>query len=112
MALTKKDIEKLSEIFATKKDFERLLNDFGGLRNDFGRLPEVFATKEDLKRFATKEEMNARFDRVNTTLDWLVGAFRDFKDELTVRYGQVRQHNDQLENHEIRIKKIEEKVLV
>ncbi|OGC04070.1 hypothetical protein A2276_05580 [candidate division WOR-1 bacterium RIFOXYA12_FULL_43_27] len=81
-------------------------------KKDFEKLSEVFATKEDLKGFATKEEMNARFDQVNTTLDWLVGAFRNFKDELTVRYGQVRQHNDQLEDHEMRIKKIEEKVLV
>lgn len=85
MALTKKDIEKLSNVFATKEELNRLT-----------------------KKFATK----ADFLQIKESLDWLVGAVSTIKEELTVRFSQYRRHDDQIENHEQRIKKVEEKVLV
>lgn len=88
MALTKKDIEKLKDVFATKDDLKG------------------FATKDDLKNFATKDDLS----RINENIDWLIGAFRKMQEDLTVRFSQYRRHDDQLENHELRIKKIEEKI--
>lgn len=85
MALTKKDIEKLTD---------------------------VFATKDDLARLATKEEMNARFDQVTKTLDWLVGKVQSISDELKINFAQYRRHDEKLEDHEKRIKTLETKVLI
>jgi len=87
MAITKKDIEKLSEIFATKKDLE------------------AFATKKDLNLL--REEMNAKFDQVDrkfdqitANLDWLMGKVQKILDELVVIAHHYREHELRLEDHE------------
>lgn len=87
MALTKKDIDNLKDVFVT-----------------------VFATKEEMNvRFAQADK---KFDKIMESLDWLVGTVSKIKEELTIRFAQYRRHDDQIENHEQRIKKIEEKVSV
>jgi len=112
MALTQKDIKNLAEIFATKDDLKSFatkddLKSFA-TKDDLKR----FATKDDLERFVTKEEFNQRFDELIGHIDWLTKAFKDMKEELTIRFGQYRRHEAQLEDHEKRIQILESKVLV
>ena len=83
MALTKKDIENLSNLFATKKDLEELKLDFQGLRNDFLTGQDKFMKKlEDM--YIEMKMFNSAFSR----------------------------QEEKTENHEKRIKTLEEKVLV
>ena len=80
--LTKKDITLLKEIFATKQD---LLG---------------FSTKEDAKNFATRDD-------VATFKDEIMFQILAMRDELAIVIG-YRSH---IEDHEIRIEKLEEQVL-
>jgi|GEM_PF-1798264 len=120
--ITDTDINKMKKIFITKEDLKRELKDF--------------VTKEDLKNAFTDSEsgLNKRIDRVvdsidyrferfeklekdfrvfkdftTRTLDWLVGSFKKFEEELIVMNYQSKRVLDRLENHETRITKLEEK---
>lgn len=88
MAITKKDIEKLSEIFATKKDLEAL-------------------RKEMNTRF---ELVDKKFDQIASNIDWLMGKVQLILDELTVIAHHYREHDLKLENHEKRIGALEVRV--
>lgn len=85
MAITKKDIEKLSE---------------------------VFATKEDLKGFATKEDLASLKNEMLTGQDKIMKKLEDISIEQKMAYSQSRRQEEKTDNHEIRIKILEEKVLV
>lgn len=83
MALTNKDIEKLSGIFATKDDLENLRSELRSeLKNDF-----------------------------LTSQDIIIKKLEDIQLEQKMAYTQERRRDEKLENHETRIKKIEDKVL-
>ena len=93
MAITQKDIEKLSEIFATKADLEKLT--------------EKFATKADLGKYMTKadfEELKYNY------LDKIMKKLEDFSTELKLSFSQYQRHDEKLEDHERRIKAVELKV--
>lgn len=79
MALTNKDIEKLSGIFATKEDLENLR---GELKNDF-----------------------------LTSQDKIISKLDEMRQEQRMSLLQERRRDEKIENHETRIKKIEDKVL-
>ena len=89
--LTKKDILLLKETFATKED---LLG---------------FSTKEDAKNFLTKEDAKnfATRDDLLTFKDEIMFQILAMRDELAIVIG-YRSH---IEDHEIRIEKLEEQVL-
>jgi hypothetical protein len=95
MALTKKDIEKLTDVFATKKDLENLSG--------------VFATKQDLsdKVNNLRSELT---DRILTSQDKIIKKIEDMTIEMKMSYSQYKRHDEQLENHEKRIKVLEVKV--
>jgi predicted nucleic acid-binding Zn-ribbon protein len=115
MVLTEKDLKKLSSVFATKEDLKSFAT-----KEDLNKLAlDLAATKSDLKSLAgevkilsekvknlTAEvkdltaEMHARFNEVTNTLDWLVKAIKDMKEDLTIRFAQYRRHDEQLEDHE------------
>lgn len=94
MAITKKDIEKLSAIFATKED---LMN---------------FATKDYLNNFATKDDLKSLKDLILTIYDDLIKKFDDMKTEKLMLLTQSRRHEESFANHEERIVRLEHKVLV
>ncbi|OGK18672.1 hypothetical protein A3G67_02270 [Candidatus Roizmanbacteria bacterium RIFCSPLOWO2_12_FULL_40_12] len=96
-------------------------------KTDFTNLRNEFATKKDLKKFVTNTEFRYEINRLDKriddfhkefvefkdtvlqTLDWLVGAFKDFKDELQILTSRYPDIHDRLDNHEIRITKLEKK---
>lgn len=84
MALSNKDIEKLSGIFVTKDEF-----------------------KDGLKSLRTELT-----DKILTSHDEIMKKLNDMSSDKIVMMGQYRRHDTTIENHEVRIKKIEEKVLV
>ena len=72
--------------------------------------PEQFnklVTKEDLKDLATKIEMNEKFDQVLTAVDNLAKSVKDFQTELAANQGAHDRMSETLDNHEVRLKKLE-----
>lgn len=51
---------------------------------DVEKLKEQFATKEDLKQFATKKEMNKRFNTVSENI-------KNFKEEIVRHFDVVAE---------------------
>ncbi|OGB87265.1 hypothetical protein A3H38_03210 [candidate division WOR-1 bacterium RIFCSPLOWO2_02_FULL_46_20] len=96
MAITNKDIEKLSEIFATKDDLKR------------------FATKDDLKRFSTKDDLadlkSEIKDDILTSQDKIMKRLDDIVTEQRMGRLESRRHGEKLEDHETRIATLEAKV--
>lgn len=72
--------------------------------------PEQFnklATKEDLEKFATKTEMNEKFDQVLTAVDGLAKSVKDFHVEMASSQGAHDRMSDKINHHEVRINKLE-----
>ncbi|MBI5700900.1 hypothetical protein HZC34_03510 [Candidatus Saganbacteria bacterium] len=109
MAITKKDIEKLSDVFATKKDIEKL-SDVFATKKDIEKLSDVFATKEDLKAFATKDDLSKLRNEMLTGQDKIIKKLEDMSIEQKMAYAQYKRHDEKIENHEVRIKTLETKV--
>ena len=101
MAITKKDVDKLSEIFATKDDLKAFAT-----KDDL----RAFATKVDLERFVTKLEFKEEMGKITTSLDWLVGKTETILNELKIINSQMGRYDRKLEDHETRITTLEAKV--
>jgi len=94
--VTKKDLTNELKKFATKEDLKNELKKFA-TKDDLKK----FATKDDLKKFATKDDfdllageivnLNHRIDNVETNLS-----------------TRIQRHENQLGDHEKRIKTLEE----
>lgn len=72
--------------------------------------PEQFnklVIKEDLKDLATKDEMNEKFNQVLTAVDSLAKSVKDFQTEMAANQGAHDRMSDNINDHEIRIKKLE-----
>lgn len=72
--------------------------------------PEQFnklVTKEDLKDLATKDEMNEKFNQVLTAVDGLAKSVKDFQVEMAANQGAHDRMSDNINDHEIRLKKLE-----
>ncbi len=76
MAITNKDIEKLSGVFVTKED------------------SKAFATNEDIREL--RGEFLGRFDK-------LFKKMEDMTIEMKMSYYQSREQGDKIENHEKRL---------
>ena len=83
--LTKKDIQTLKDTFATKEDLNSVKEDLNSLREDFREL------RNDVLTFK----------------DELMFQILAMRDELSVVIG-YRNH---IEDHEIRIEKLEDEIL-
>lgn len=92
MAIDKKDIKKLSEVFATKEDLK------------------AFATKEDLKAFATKKDLGNLKGEILVGQDKIMKKIEDITIEQKMAYSQYKRHENKLEDHEKRITSLEAKV--
>ena len=70
-------------------------------------LPNL-ATKLDLERYATKDEMNSRFNDVMNTLDDMHGLMKEMKQKMVVANNRVYKIQDpKIEDHEKRITRLE-----
>lgn len=89
--LTKQDITKLRGIFATKQDLERLVS-----RLEFNERMEDFELK--IK------------DIVLTSQSIVMGELKAMREEHTINTFRMRNHSDQLNNHENRLVGLEAKL--
>ena len=85
MAITKKDVEKLSEVFATKEDLSKFE----------ARIDQKFATKEEFKQVAN--DLSRFRNEVTISHDKIFKKLEDMTIEMN------RRQEDQLENHEKRL---------
>lgn len=89
--LTKTDFVNLRKEFVMQKEFRYEINKLHKRIDDF------------------QEEFHEFKDTVLQTLDWLVGEFKNFRDELQILTSRYPDIHDRLDNHEIRITKLEKK---
>lgn len=83
-------------------------------KNDIKKLVDVFATKVELKQsldqireeMATKDQYNHVIDK----LDAVYGELKDFRQEQTVHTDQHRQIREELDGVEVRLDKVEQAV--
>lgn len=119
--ITDQDIEKLKQVFATKKDLEQFatkedLNRFA-TKEDLKR----FATKEDLERFVTKEDFDTRLDTMSKEIVNLFNSTNQRIDRIDEKIDrnneiileilqEIRTHRIVLGDHEKRFQKVEAKL--
>lgn len=64
--------------------------------------------REELKNFATKDEMNSKFNDVMNKLDMMYGFLKKDDEEISViHHHDYKIQDPKLENHEKRITKLE-----
>lgn len=108
--LTKQDKKYLHKNFVTRKEFKTELNK--GLQDQFDAVMMEFARMRD--------EMYEGFGNVKDELKTeILGAIADvmgelkaIREEQTVGSYQLSNHSDQLDNHEARLVKLEESVII
>ncbi|MBU1104313.1 hypothetical protein L6255_00970 [Candidatus Parcubacteria bacterium] len=66
-------------------------------------------TKLDSKLEQKLSPFREDIRKIYDTLDWLVGAFKKFDEEHTFHSSRIYGHEEQLENHEVRIGVLEKK---
>src|SRR3989339_926726 len=98
MAITKKDVETLKEVFATKKDLEAL--------------KEVFVTKIEFKELESKvdkleRKVDAGFDRLLTGQDKLMCELEKAREDRIFAFAKDREQDSRLDNMDVRVKKLE-----
>lgn len=79
--------------------------------DDVFKLTQVFATKQDLEKLATKEEFN---ELKNEVLDkWMqfLGEVKAMREEQTSHFQRHEDIDHQLANHERHLKKLETQTL-
>ena len=79
--ITDKDIKKLTDAFATRKEFQSA---------DTKILDEVFAVRKDLKDL--EERMDQKFDKVLTSIDNLAKLLSDYHQEMKMLSAKVDRH--------------------
>jgi len=104
MAITNKDIDKLSEIFATKKDLEN----FATKKDLLAIKKDVIGVKDDLVSF--KDEFHGFKNDILASQDKIMKKLEDISLEQKMAYSQYKRQDEKLENHERRIVALEVKV--
>lgn len=89
--LEDKDIEKLSEVFATKKDLENLI--------------DIVVTKEDAKNFATKNDLTKFKDEILTGHDAILTKLDILLTEKPIGDEQDKRQKKVLEIHSNALRK-------
>ena len=118
---SKEDVETIKQDLldqlATKASKDDLKN--FATKDDLKNL----ATKDDLKNYATKADLKieigevekrlsrteSKVDRILEIVDGIAGQFDDYKKEKAAAEHTFTRHERRLDNHEIRIKTLEEK---
>lgn len=106
---TKKDLERFAtkkdlERFATKKDLERFATkeDLEGVRSEIEGVRSVMATKRDIERCATKQDLEKMNSNLITHIDGFVGMHKGLDLELVSlrsKYQRLESHVQQLAKH-------------
>ena len=91
---------------ATKSDIQRLESDIKRLEKSTKL--DIKGLKHDFKSF--EERLGAKIDKIANTLDGFVGRVDDLTIENKVGVNQARELKVQIDDHEVRIKKIESTV--
>ncbi len=96
-AMMKEGFDDIQNRFVTKEDLLVLL--------------EKYATKDDLKfaleKYATKDDLNEKFNEVLNKEDLMIKLLKDMQEEIVAGNGGRYRQEDRINNHEIRIKKLE-----
>lgn len=66
-------------------------------KDDIRKLIEVFATKDDLEQLVTKVEFHETMNNVLNKLDAVYGELKDFRQEQTVHSGQHEEIREDIE---------------
>ena len=107
MAITKKDIEKLSGIFSTKEDLKEALKRFV-TKEDLREELKRFATKEDLKKYATKDDLKAFEGKTLTMLDQIMGELEKAREDRIFAKAKDDEQDNRLDTCERKIIVLEE----
>jgi len=124
MAITDKDVAKLKKVFATKDDLKNFTT-----KDDLKNFVTKDDLKNELKSFATKDEListkwelinkidnlkqdlkqeiTEKYDKILDGQDYLIKKVETALQETKVAYGQYKQQENKLADHENRIKVIE-----
>ena len=77
-------------------------------KRDIKKLLEVFATKTDLEELVTRAEFKSTMDSVINKLDAVYGEVKDVRQEQTVHWGQHQDLREDIESVKTRVEKIEQ----
>ena len=104
--LTKKDIQTLKEVFATKQDLQDLKKSLARyVTKDYLDLQfEVFEGRLDEK---FEDLFKRRMDQVFQNFDIVIGEIRAMREEMAAASFRLMEHTTQIDNHEERIGKLE-----
>ena len=123
--ISDKDIQKkitdLKMLFVSRKEYEDFKKEFYKMRKNHDKdhmflnnsvdfrflnvIESIQLLSKELREF--KKEMREFREQTNKTLDWLVGAFKKFDEEHTVLTARYLTVNKTIDNHEERIKALE-----
>ena len=92
MAITKKDIETLKEVFATKVEFKGLESKVDALESKVDKL---------------ERKVDAGFDRLLTGQDKLMRELEKAREDRIFAFAKDREQDSRLDNMDVRIKKLE-----
>lgn len=59
-------------------------------KNDIKKLPEVFATKQDLAQLREEVSTKAQYNNVIDKLDAVYGELKDFRQEQSAHSGSMK----------------------
>ena len=79
-------------------------------KSDIKKLLEVFATKTDLEELVTRAEFKSTMDSVINKLDAVYGEVKDVRQEQTVHWGQHQDLREEIESVKTRVEKIEQAI--
>jgi SMC interacting uncharacterized protein involved in chromosome segregation len=96
------------DLLVTKVEYKRLEEKVNSIDNKLDKVAiEVLATKEDLKQFATKDDMDQKFNTVLTAIDGLAKNVVKFQEDITSNQGAHDRIEEKVNNHGVRIGKLE-----
>lgn len=111
--ITDADVKKLKRTFVTKGDLKEGLDKFATKEYVDKRFERLFKYLD--QRFEPLDRLVNGFDefkdKVLINLDWLTGKYKKFEEEHTVLTGQNSRNINKWDNHEKRISSLEQRVV-
>jgi len=94
--MTKKEMENL--FAGQREEMEQLLSDQANV---------ILEAVDELVEKKMDKKLDEKFNPVITKLDAVLKEFQDHRDEDIAGAEQLRRHDDQLQDHAVRIKALE-----
>ena len=95
-SVTKKEMENL--FAGQREEMEQLLSDQANV---------ILEAVDELMKKKMDKKLDEKFNPVITKLDAVLKEFQDHRDEDIAGAEQLRRHDDQLQDHAVRIKALE-----